>query len=281
MQAHIALELLTEIDWSTLAIADSVRRPTRRKPLCTDITYQTLTKGHRGHVYLHVEQERTIDDTMLERNFEYNIGLLLKHRKQGYTKLPLIVNFVLYNGTKEDYPYHEDICEYFEQPELARSVLGKLGKPYTLINLNKEADEVLVERGPSGLMELLLKRASRANFLVRMREHKELLRRLPADRYLSQGLIYVLEVGQGEADKIIETFILIYPELKETIMQAAIQLERRGEARGIEQGIQQGMQQGIQTRNLEIAKQMLRKGYTFGAVEELTGLSSERLHSLQ
>ena len=277
MNAHIDSKLRQAIDWSTFAIADTARRPTGRKPLYTDTTYHALTKGHRGHIYLHVEHERGIDETILERHLQYNVGLFLKHKKQNYQKLPLVVNFVLYNGIQEDYPYQEDICEYFEQPELARSVMGHVGKPYTLINLNKESDEVLVSRGPLGLMELLLKRASRVNFLAWMREHKELVRRLPADRYLSEGLIYVLEVGHGEADEIIDTFILIYPELEEKIMQAALQLERRGEARGIKQGIQQG----IQTRNLEIAKQMLRKGYAFSTVEELTGLSSERLTSLQ
>jgi len=114
-----------------------------------------------------------------------------------------------------------------------------------------------------------------------MRANKELLRRLPVAKYLGESLIYALEVGHGEADTIIETFISTYPELEEKIMQAALQLERRGEVRGIQQGMQQGMQQGIQARNSEIAQQMLRKGYTFDVVEELTGLSREELHSLQ
>jgi predicted transposase/invertase (TIGR01784 family) len=148
-----------------------------------------------------------------------------------------------------------------------------MGKPFILVNLNKQADEALVEHGPVGLMELLLKRASRANFLAWMREHKQLVRSLPAGRYLRQGIVYVLEVGKGEADAIIETFVSVYPELKETIMTAARQLERRGEERGMQQGMQQGLER--------TAKNMLRKGYDYSAVKELTGLSDEELKKLQ
>ncbi|MEM7383276.1 MAG: hypothetical protein AAF400_03115, partial [Bacteroidota bacterium] len=46
--------------------------------------------------------------------------------------------------------------------------------------------------------------------------------------YLEQGLIYALEVGHGSADEIIEAFVGIYPALKESLMQAIRQIERRG-----------------------------------------------------
>ena len=64
-------------------------------------------------------------------------------------------------------------------------------------------------------------------------------------------------------------------------MQAIRQVERRGEVKGRQEGIKQGRQEGRQEEKLGIARNMLRKGYTFGAIEELTGLSSERLQSLQ
>jgi predicted transposase/invertase (TIGR01784 family) len=132
-QAHMSKELVQAIDWDTLKIADAVRRSPTRRPLYTDITYHALTKSG-GNVYCHVEQERGIDKRMLERILQYNVGLYAKHRNQGHDKLPLIINFVVYNGTKQDYPYYEDICEYFEEPDLARLVMGKA---FNLVNLNK------------------------------------------------------------------------------------------------------------------------------------------------
>ena len=41
-----------------------------------------------------------------------------------------------------------------------------------------------------------------------------------------------------------------------------------------------GIQQGMQTRNLEIAKEMLKKGYTADVVKELAGLAREALKQL-
>ena len=75
------------------------------------------------------------------------------------------------------------------------------------------------------------------------------------------------------ADEIIETFISIYPELKETIMQAAIQLEKRGEARG--------MQQGIQERNWEIAKTMIFSNEPKEKIHQFTGLGWGEIEKLR
>ena len=121
------------------------------------MTYHALSQDQTGHIYLHTAQERGIDPTMLERTLQYNAALLLKHRKQGHHKLPLIINMVLYNGIKEDYPYHEDLYAYFDQPALASSVMSK---PFILINLNKAPDEALAGHDAVGFMELLLKKAS-------------------------------------------------------------------------------------------------------------------------
>ena len=156
-----------------------------------------------------------------------------------------------------------------------------MSKSYILVNLAKESDERLLSQGLCGPMAVLLKRASDANFTHWLVSNKALLRSQPRVPYLNEGLIYALEVGKEEADKIIEAFFSTYPELKEAIMQAIRQVERRGEVKGRQEGIKQGRQEGRQEEKLGIARNMLRKGYTFGAIEELTGLSSERLQSLQ
>jgi len=101
--AHLPKKLIQTIDWSTLTIADSARRIPGRKSLQTDITHHCLTKESSGHIYLHVEQERKVDHAILGRNFAYNAGLYYKHRKQGHKKLPLIVNILLYNGTRANF----------------------------------------------------------------------------------------------------------------------------------------------------------------------------------
>ncbi|MEM7383015.1 MAG: Rpn family recombination-promoting nuclease/putative transposase [Bacteroidota bacterium] len=103
-----------------------------------------------------------MDPHMLARNLQYNASLFLKHRKQGHKKLPLVVNIVVYNGSQTHYPYHADLYEYFEHPELARSVMSK---SYILVNLAKTLDRDLLSHGLCGPMELLLKRAGNVNFV--------------------------------------------------------------------------------------------------------------------
>jgi predicted transposase/invertase (TIGR01784 family) len=272
-QAWIRKEVIQAIDFDTLQIADSVRRAPNRKPTYTDITYHALTRS-KGNVYLHLEQERGIDPGMVERILHYNARLYAKHRNQGHAKLPLILNLVVYNGIKEDYPYYEDISEYYEEPELARLVTGK---PFQVINLTKEKDEGLLSQGASGLMQVLLKRASLANFTEWMEANKESLRKLPVGAYLNIGVEYALSVGKGKAEEIINSFMLVYPQLKDVIMTAARQLEKRGEKRGIEKGIEKGIQQG----KLAIAKNMLKLSLDLKLIQEATGLSQEIIGSLK
>jgi recombination-promoting nuclease RpnB len=264
-QAHMRKELLQAIDLYTLQIADSVRRVPNKKPSYTDITYHALTKTG-GNAYLHVEQERGIDKRMVERILHYNVGLYAKHRNQGHEKLPLVLNFIVYNGIKEDYTYYEDISEYYEEPNLARLVIGK---PFQLVNLTKEKDEELLNHGASGLMEILLKRASLVNFTEWMEANKKLLGELPVGDYLNIGVDYALSVGKGKAEEIINIFMLVYPELKETIMTAAKQLEKRG--------IEKGMQQG----KLTIAKNLLKLNLDVKLIQEATGLSQETIETLR
>jgi predicted transposase/invertase (TIGR01784 family) len=70
-----------------------------------------------------------------------------------------------------------------------------------------------------------------------------------------------------------------YRYIKETLTQrdTISAAEEKGQARGV----QQGMQQGIQYEKLEIAKNMLRKGYQADTVLDLTGLSKEELERLR
>ncbi|MEM7383173.1 MAG: Rpn family recombination-promoting nuclease/putative transposase [Bacteroidota bacterium] len=181
---------------------------------------------------------------------------------------------VVYNGSQTHYPHHADLYEYFEHPELARSVMSK---PYILANLSKIPDRELLAHGLCGPMELLLKRASDVNFVSWLQGHKALVSSHSAAPYLDQGLIYALEAGHGNADEIIASFVGIYPDLKESLMQAIRQIERRGEVRGI----QQGMQQGRQEEKLGIARTMLHNLH-LGAdvVQQATGLSKQDLASL-
>ena len=61
-------------------------------------------------------------------------------------------------------------------------------------------------------------------------------------------------------------------------MRAVQQLEAKGRQEGIQEGMQKGMQKGMQTRNLEIAKTMLRQLHLdVEVVQQATGLSRQEI----
>jgi len=277
-RAHLPAKVTTALDWSTLCIADSARRTSEKQTTYTDITYVCYTKDEGLPIYLHVEQERNVDISMVERILQYNLGLYIQHRNQGHKHLPVIANFIIYNGNKrKKYPYHEQIYDYFNVPWMAQIFMGKF---FALINLNEEDDLTLATHGVSGIMELLLKRASDSNFTVWLKEEGRCMKDIPSQRVIDQSVDYALMVGKEEPEEILEAFLVIYPEFKDTIMTAARQLEQRGEMRGEIRGEIRGIQEGMQTKAIEIAKTMVNKGSEITFIQEVTGLSKQIIEEM-
>ena len=54
-----------------------------------------------------------------------------------------------------------------------------------------------------------------------------------------------------------------------------------GVAKGFEQGIEQGIKQGINSRNIEIAKNMIDSKIELNIISKCTGLSKEELENLR
>ena len=271
-KAHLHPKIVQAIGWSTLAIYDTARRRKGKNTSYTDITYHAKVKGADGalwDIYLHVEHQSTVDYKLTSRMYDYNSGLLLKYEKQGHLQQPLVVNLVLYNGVSKNHPDHQDPYQCFDDPELARCVLGK---PYVLVNLNKMSDQELLSHGACGLMEVLLKRANKANFVSWLEANCSLLRSHASAPYFEEGMIYCLEVAAGDANKIIEAFASINQQLNEAIMRAVQQIEERGEARG--------EARGMQIRSLEIARNMFQAGEPIERVARWTGLSEASIRSL-
>ena len=267
-KAHLPPKLVQALNWSTFAIYDTARRGKGKNIRNTDITYHAKIKGANGdilNIYFHLEHQRNIDYQITSRMYDYNSGLLLKHQKQRRPKQPLVANLVLYNGVRKNHPYHEDPYQYFDDPELARFVVSK---PYILVNLNKMSDEELLSHGACGLMEVLLKRASKANFVSWLRANRSLVRSHASVSYLEDSLRYCLEVADADADTLTEAFASIDPKLNEPIMRAVQQIEARGEARG------------RQEEKLGIARNMLHLNLGAEIVQQATGLSRQELARL-
>jgi hypothetical protein len=218
--AHLPDTIKEALAWETLKIAESARRSSGSKTRYTDICYTCCTKKEGIPIYIHPEQQREVDASIVERIIRYNADLYSQHRRQGNKKLPIIANLLVYNNTKpRNHPYYDQISDYFEIPWMAKILSEHY---FYLISLNKESDEVLASHGHSGPMELLLKRAWETNFVEWLREHSSLLKDILVSDMFSLYISYALAVGRGKAEDIIEAFLDVYPQQKESSKQVVL-----------------------------------------------------------
>ena len=146
-QTHMYPEVSPLIDWNTFVIAGPIWKwkDEERKSIYQEVTYRALLKKNKGYIYLNARHQRKIDPLMFIHVEKHNIDIyqeytneIVKHTKQKNPKWPLVVNLVLYYGTKEDHTYHEDRFDYYPDPELARSVMTI---PYIAIDLSAAPGE--------------------------------------------------------------------------------------------------------------------------------------------
>ena len=263
-----------QIDWNTLALYDGSLIGGANKQLYADVVYRAKTSKHKTDVFFILNHERKPDKLLPLRSLEYVLGTLKKTIKQQQKKPGLIIHITWYNGKRKPYPYARHIFDYFAEKELAQRIIFS---SYKLINPHEIPDEELASHEQLGILELFMKHADNPKLLPWIEANRAIASKLAAHKYLKRSIEYVVDVGHHKLADILTTFEKVSAKLEETMLTTAQQIRQEG----IEQGMQEGRQEGIQTRSLEIAKNMLGKGYSSEVVTELTGLAREALNKLQ
>jgi predicted transposase/invertase (TIGR01784 family) len=197
----------------------------------------------------------------------YNVALMEQHLSQGHKQLPMIINLCLYAGIRSPYPYPTDIYDCFEDANLARE---EMFKPFNLIDLTVLSEQELLQDGQADLLEILLKQGIKREFLSWITKNKELIAKLFDRVYTESGIIYILDTDEkNDPQELIDAIITVVPDKKEIIMTAAQQLR------------QQGIQEGIHTKAIDIAKNMLKKGFDISFIQEMTGLTQETIENIK
>ena len=268
--------LLGQVHFDTFKKNDRIQTNPKLQEHRKDSTYQALMQD--GDTLLVNTEHQSKPDIMMPIRFlQYGIDSIAPYFRK-HNKMPLLIQLLLYHGEPSPYPYHNTLEDYYQHPEWGSR---ELTLRFYLRDLTQISDAELLEHGHCAPMELLLKHGRDGNFELPVDAYRAVFQGCVAavgDDYIIAMLNYAATLSKAKVGEKIFKFIEeVLTNKTDVIMTYGEQLELRGEKRGMQQGIQQGMQ----TRNLEIARNMLRKGYNFDAVEELTGLSSERLHGLQ
>ncbi|MHC6202098.1 RpnC/YadD family protein [Breznakiellaceae bacterium SP9] len=210
---------------------------------------------------LHIEEETDIDRKDLYRFCGYHVDLALRHGRDFQT-----------------------VILTFKKPTVRAIVTPTLTFKPVIIDLSqRNADEVYaalrqqIESGQEinelDLVFLPVCGSKTETVVGLLEKGVELAKRLPAASKIV-GLMFMLSdrlVDKNELKRIWREF-MDYTKLK--VFQVAEEV-------GIEKGVEIGMGRGIEKGVEKTAEKALRKGYSLEEIQDLTGLSLERIQELK
>ena len=237
-----------------------------------DLLFSVQKNNKKSYIYLLLEQQSSVDYSMMTRMLEYMLCIYQKHLKDypDSKKLPLVLPILLYTGKKK-YTAPLSLKEASEDPERADHHFPLA--PVKIIDLQKFPDDQIVLDGSMYLRFafFLLKNARSKNILQYLKNIDSTIQLLQKKdkglRFLGYGLYYIMALSNDlkEADKVKELFIKnTSTQDQGKIMSVIDNIRRQEREQGIEQGIEQGM--GI------IVNNMLKKKLEVKEISSMTGL---------
>jgi predicted transposase/invertase (TIGR01784 family) len=102
------------------------------------------------------------------------------------------------------------------------------------------------------------------------------------DDYLHSMLSYIDAIENEKVGEKLNKFVEeVYRNKQDIIMTYGQVRTQEARQEGIEIGLLKGLTEGIQTRNIAIARNMLKKGFDLTSIQELTGLTLDELQILK
>lgn len=279
LMAWLPDELSQRVDFNQLEIQPRSHINDVRKESAVDVLFKTVIEGHEAYLYLLLEHQSTPDRLMPFRMLKYICNIIDHHLKTHDTKsdkkIPLIYPLVIYHG-KRKYPFSTDLSNLIDAPPslVERYFL----KPFQLIDLGQIDDETLKQHAWSGVMEFALKHIFARDILPALKEIADTLHQLDnvgGRDFIAIVLQYLLERGELSDRKAFFKLIdtQISHEVGEKIMSLAEQLKEEGRIEGKLEGKLEGEK--------EIAKRLLKEGSEPDFVAKVTGLSLDKIKTLQ
>ncbi|MEN0016468.1 MAG: Rpn family recombination-promoting nuclease/putative transposase [Bacteroidota bacterium] len=317
LKRYISQDITSALDWGTLQSKNRGLVKEQLTHLHTDVVYQSALRDSLAHICFLIEHQSTPDRLLPFRMTKYDIALMEQHLKQSYKHVPIMVNLCLYASKQTPYPYSIDLYDCFADPLLAQKYMGKFFR-LILVDLTTISEAELLQHGQADLLQILLKRGVRGDFLSWVKSNPGMILRLLDRPYARSGIYYMLSLEEwGKREALLEAIASVEPKKKGKVMTIAQDLwmqgkregkvegiaegEVRGEAKGevrgrvkgreegiiqgreegIVQGVIQGMEQGMEQSKLEIARRMLQVSLSGEQVRECTGLGLRDIERLK
>jgi len=269
----------------TLELQNSAFIDRELHPTASDVLYRVNLSdktASSAFLYVLIEQQSQPDRWLPFRMLGYVVQIIEQYRKQMADKkqvldtLPLVFPLIFYTG-KDAYTYPLNTPALFDDPELATAMLVN---DCRFIDLKTLDDSVLLSHQWTGLLEIFMKHAKTRDAVNLLQDTLQLIKsllRVDANNYVSSMLKYL--ISEGEVEDVNHFMALLrrqviepFPEMGDTVMTIAEQLEQRG--------VQQGIRQGIQKNIEQVALRMHRAKVSEETILLATNLKTAELHEI-
>lgn len=277
---HLPADLRALCDLNTLRLMSGSFIEDDLRPYYSDVLYSLKTSAGEGYIHVLIEHQSSPDKQMAFRLMRYAIAAMQRHLDAGHTKLPLVIPVLFYAGKSRPYPYSTNWLQNFSRPDLAKQVYSR---DFPLVDVTAIPDDEIMQHRSMAALTLLQKH-------IHQRDLAELTDRLAtlllAGHLTKEQVVslvnYIVQAGEtADAAALIRQLVQKVPQHGEKLMTIAEQLEQTGIKKGIEKGIEKGIllgaQRGREEEAARIAARMLEEGLNFATVQQITGLSAEKL----
>jgi predicted transposase YdaD len=271
-----AVQEITNLEAITLA--ESKHVSDAGISLYNDVLYRCeFNEGQPGYLFAMCEHQSTPESQMPLRLLEYNTMTIRQHLKQGQEQFPIIINSVVYHGSKP-WNYSTAFADYYANPTLGKEFLDMA--PFTLINIPALPVSTIRQDEELGFCFEAFRCTSHTD---------------PYEAFQEAVMDPIFKVYFDALSKELRNLVLSYlgncidrnkhsledlinlvssnPQEKEEIMTSIAQAIRQ-------EGMQEGMQQGEHKKALHIAKNMLSSNEPKEKIHQFTGLSWVEIEAL-
>lgn len=276
-EIHLPEYIKSLCDFNTLSLTNSSFIDKQLRSRLSDVLYSVQTSQGEGYIYLLVEHQSTPDKLMAWRLMHYAFLAMNQHMQQGKTILPIVVPILFYHGARSPYPYTQLWTDCFPLPGIAHELYTQ---PFPLVDITVIDDNELVNHRKIAVMELAMKHKYLRDEFQQVLPllAKALNKHYNSDNDIITILNYLfIALDSHNFEQVIQVLGEQTEKHKETIMNIAQRLQDKGR----QEGLQEGFQKGQEEANITTARNLLEQGVNIEIIMKSTGLSREKLISLQ
>ncbi|ENR5391499.1 Rpn family recombination-promoting nuclease/putative transposase [Providencia rettgeri] len=276
-EIHLPEHIKSLCDFNTLSLTNSSFIDKQLRSRLSDVLYSVQTSQGEGYIYLLVEHQSTPDKLMAWRLMHYAFLAMNQHMQQGNTTLPIVVPILFYHGGRSPYPYTQLWTACFPLPEIAHELYTQ---PFPLVDITVIDDNELVNHRKIAVMELAMKHKYLRDEFQQVLPllAKALNKHYNSDNDIITILNYLfIALDSHNFEQVIQVLGEQTEKHKETIMNIAQRLQDKGR----QEGLQEGFKKGKEEANIATARNLLEQGISIEIIMKSTGLSREKLISLQ